>query len=177
MAGRVPHCGAGNGQDPLLGGAGDRQVSLLGGAGGGQGPLLGGVGGGQGLTCGRVGDLAVTMHVAPHRTGGCSGPAERVLTVFHRTDEHRPGVLEAKDRELLIGTRLMFVIMYRTAGFLAAHREHMRFLSQYLRVTAVRKSKGSGFVPEIPLEASYTRRVRETYPDLETRGGGPGRLS
>ena len=78
------------------------------------------------LTCGRVGDLAVVVHVAPHRTGGGCGPGEGVLTVLHRADEHGPGVLRAKDRALPTGQ-----VFYRTSPY--AKQQLLRSTTQDAR--------------------------------------------
>lgn len=40
-----------------------------------------------------VGDLAVIMHVALHRTRSRRGPGEGILAVLYSTDEQRPGAL------------------------------------------------------------------------------------
>lgn len=56
------------------------------------------LGRGGSLTCGGVGDLAVIVHVVPHRTGCHGGPGEGVLTVLHCADEHGSRVLGTKDR-------------------------------------------------------------------------------
>lgn len=45
------------------------------------------------LTCAGVGDLAVIMHVALHRTRSRRGPGEGILAVLYSTDEQRPGAL------------------------------------------------------------------------------------
>lgn len=50
------------------------------------------------LTCAGIGDLAVIMCVALHRTGSRCGPGEGVLTVLHSTDEQRPRVLGQAER-------------------------------------------------------------------------------
>lgn len=50
------------------------------------------------LTCAGVGDLAVIMYVALHRTCSRCGPGEGILTVLYSTDEQRPGALGQAER-------------------------------------------------------------------------------
>lgn len=53
------------------------------------------------LTCAGVGDLAVIVYVALHRTGSRCGPGKGVLTVLYSTDEQRPGVLGQAEKTTL----------------------------------------------------------------------------